>query len=165
MGLFIKFIGHLYFVQFSRSVVSDSFTTPWMAACQASLPIINSQSLPKLMSTESVMPSNNLILCHPLLLLSSIFPSIRVFSNQSVFALDGQSTGVSALASVLPMNIQDWFPLDWLVGSPCCPRDSQESSLPPQFKSINSSAISLLHGEGNGKPFQYFCLRIPQTVT
>ena len=144
MGLFIKFIGHLYFVQFSRSVVSDSFTTPWMAACQASLPIINSQSLPKLMSTESVMPSNNLILCHPLLLLSSIFPSIRVFSNQSVFALDGQSTGVSALASVLPMNIQDWFPLDWLVWS-YTPRDSQKASPTPQFKSINSSVLSILY--------------------
>ena len=87
MGLFIKFIGHLYSVQFSRSVVSDSFVTPWTAARQASLPIINSRSLPKLMSIESVMPSNNLILCHPLLLLPSIFPSIRVFSNESVLCI------------------------------------------------------------------------------
>ena len=58
-------------------------TTPWTAACQASLSIINSQSPPKPMSIKSVMPSNHLILCHPLLLLPSIFPSIRVFSNES----------------------------------------------------------------------------------
>ena len=70
-------------VQFSCSVVSDS-ATPWTAACQASLSITNSQSLLKLMSIESVMPSNHLILCHPLLLPPSIFPSIRVFSNASV---------------------------------------------------------------------------------
>ena len=63
------------------------------------------------MSIELVMPSNHLILCHTLLLLPSIFPSIRVFSNDQLFASGGQSTGVSASASVLPMNIQDWFPL------------------------------------------------------
>ena len=60
------------------------FATPWTAACQASLSITNSQSLPKLRSIESVMPSNHLILCRPLLLLPSIFPSIRIFSNESV---------------------------------------------------------------------------------
>ena len=60
------------------------FATPWAAACQASLSITNSRSLLKLMPIESVMPSNHLILCHPLLLLTSIFPSIRVFSNESV---------------------------------------------------------------------------------
>ena len=70
-------------VQFSCSVVSDS-VTPWTAACQASLSITNSRSLLKLMSIESVMPSNHLILCRPILLLPSIFPSIRVFSNESV---------------------------------------------------------------------------------
>ena len=75
--------------------------TPWTAACQASL------------SIESVMPSKHLILCHPLLLLPSIFPSIRVFSEESVFISGGQSIGMSASASVLPMNIQDWFPLGW----------------------------------------------------
>ena len=75
-----------YFNKFS-SVQSLShvrlFVTPWTAACQASLSITNSRSLLKLMSIESVMPSNHLILCHPLLLLPSIFPSIRVFSNES----------------------------------------------------------------------------------
>ena len=62
-------------------------TTPWTAACQASLSIINSQSPPKPMSIKSVMPSNHLILCHPLLLLPSIFPSIRVFSNESAIRI------------------------------------------------------------------------------
>ena len=68
-------------VQFSHSVMSDS-ATPWTAAHQASLSTTNSQSPPKPMSIESLMPSNHLILCHPLLLLPSIFPSIRVFSNE-----------------------------------------------------------------------------------
>ena len=63
------------------------FATPWTAACQASLSITNSQSLLKLMSIESVIPSSHLILCHPLLLLPSIFPSIRVFSNESVLPI------------------------------------------------------------------------------
>ena len=91
------------------------FVTPWTAARQASLSIINSRSLLKLMSIASVMPSNlcHLILCHPLLL-PSVFPSIRVFSNELVLCIRGQSIGVSASASVLPMNIQDWFPL-WLA--------------------------------------------------
>ena len=70
-------------MQFSRSVVSDS-VTPGTAARQASLSITNSRSLLKLMSIESVMPSSHLILCYPLLLQPSIFPSIRVFSNESV---------------------------------------------------------------------------------
>ena len=89
-------------VQFIRSFVSD-FVTPWTAARQASLCITNSQSTLKLMSIMSVMPSNHLILCLPLLLPPSIFPSIRVFSNES----GGQSIGVSASTSVLAMNIQD----------------------------------------------------------
>ena len=73
-------------VQFSHFVMSDS-ATPWTAARQASLPITNSQSLLKLRSIESVMPSNHFILCYPLLLPSSIFPSIRVFSNKSVLRI------------------------------------------------------------------------------
>ena len=63
------------------------FVTPWTAACQASLFITNSWSLLKLMSIASVMPPNHLILCHPLLLLPSVFPSIRVFSNESVLCI------------------------------------------------------------------------------
>ena len=76
--------GQIGSVQFSCSVVSN-FATPWTAACQASLSITNSESLLKLMSIESVIPSNHLILCRPLFLLPSIVPSIRVFSNESVF--------------------------------------------------------------------------------
>ena len=89
------------------------FVTPWTAAHQASLSITNSHSLLRLMSIESVMPSNHLILCCHLLLLPPIPPSIRVFSNESTLPSGGQSIGVSALASVLPMNTQDWFPLEW----------------------------------------------------
>ena len=89
------------------------FATPWTAARQASLFITNSKSLLKLMSLESVMPSNHLILCCPLLLPPSIFPSIRVFSNESVLPSGGQNIGVSASVSVLPMNMQDWSPLGW----------------------------------------------------
>ena len=95
--------------QFSCSVVSDS-ATPWTAAHQASLSITNSQSLLKLTNIELVMPSNHLTLCRPLLFLPSITPSIRVFPNESVLHI-----GATASASVLPVNIQDWFPL-WLTG-------------------------------------------------
>jgi len=89
------------------------FATPWTAACQASLSITNSWSLLKLMSIESVMPSNHLILCCPLLLPPSIFPSSGSFPMSQFFLSDGQSIGVPASASVLPMNIQDWSPLGW----------------------------------------------------
>ena len=119
--------------------------------CQASLSFTMSQSLLKLMSFESVIPSNCLILCHPLLL-PSIFPSIRVFPLSWLFASRSQSTGASASASVLSVSIQDGFPLgltgllSLLLWSPCCPRDSQESSPASQFESINSSALSLSDG-------------------
>ena len=91
------------------------------------------------------MPSNNLILCHPLLLPPSIFPSIRVFSNESILHIRWPKYGVSASASVLTMNIQDWFPLDGLVGSSCSPRDSQEYYPTPKFKCINFSVVSFLY--------------------
>ena len=76
------------------------FVTPWTTAHQASLSITDSQSLPKLMSIESVMPSNQLIFCRPLLLLPPIFPSIRVFSNESVLCI-GQSIGASVSSLIL----------------------------------------------------------------
>ena len=88
------------------------FATPWTAACQASQSITNSWSLFKLMSIESVMPSNHLILCHPLFLPRS-FPASGSFQTSQFFTLGGQSIGVSALTSVLPKYIQDWFPLGW----------------------------------------------------
>ena len=119
------------------------FATPWTVACEASLSVTNTWSLLRFMSIESMMPSNHLILCRPLLLLPSIFPSIRVFSNVSV--LHSRWTKYWASASVLPMNIQDCFPLgltDWIALQS---RDSQESSLTPQFKSVSSLVLSFLY--------------------
>ena len=101
----------------SSSVQSFShvqlFATPWTTSCQATLSITNSRSPPKPMSIVSVMPSNHLILCCPLLLLFSTFPRIRVFSNESALRIRWPNIGVSASASVLPMNSQDWSPLGW----------------------------------------------------
>ena len=91
--------------------------------------------------------------CHPTVSSSVVpfsscpqsFPASGSFPMSQLFASGDQSIGVSASASVLPVNIQDWFPLGWTGGSPCSPRDSQESSPTQQFKSINSSALSFLH--------------------
>ena len=93
------------------------FVTPWTAACQASLSITNSRSLLKLMSFESVMPSNHLILCRPLLLLPSIFPSIRVFSNESVLCIRWPNYW-SFSFSICPSNeysVLISFRMDWLA--------------------------------------------------
>ena len=88
------------------------FETPWIAAPQASLSITNSWSLLKPMSIELVMPSNHLILCHPILLLPpQSLPASESFPMSQLFAWRGQNTGVSV--SVLPMNTQDWSPLGW----------------------------------------------------
>ena len=87
------------------------FETPWTAAGQASPSITNSWSLLKLMSIKSVMPSNHFILCHPLLLLLQSYPASGSFQMSQFFTSGGQSIGASASASILPMNIQDWFPL------------------------------------------------------
>ena len=100
------YLYHLFVVVQSLSHV-QFFVTPWTAAHQASLSFTVSWSLPQLMSIESVMLPNHLILCRPLLLLTSIFPSIRVFSNEAILASDGQSIGASESAPVLPMSIQD----------------------------------------------------------
>ena len=89
------------------------FVMPWTAACQASLSITNSQSLLKLMSIVSVMPSNNLILCHPLLLPPPIFPSISVFSSRSVLCIRWPKYW-SFSFNISPFNEhQDWSPLGW----------------------------------------------------
>ena len=125
-----------------RSVQSLShvqfFVTPWTAVCQVSLSIINPWSLLKLMSVESVMSSNHLILCHPLLLPPSIFPSIRVFSNETVLCIRWPKYW-SFSFSISPSN--EYSGLIWS----CSPRDSQESSPTPQFKSINSSVLNILY--------------------
>ena len=116
------------------------FATSWTVACQASLSITNFQGLLKLKSIESVMPSNHIILCHPFLLLPSIFPSIRVFPNESVLCIWSQSTGVSGSASVFPMNIQDWFPLG-LTGL----ISLQYKGLSRVFSNISSSSLHFLY--------------------
>ena len=89
------------------------FETPWTAAHQASLSITNSRSSPKFMCIELVIPSSHLILCRPLLLLPPILHSFRIFSNESTLRMRWESIRVSASASVLPINIQDWSPLRW----------------------------------------------------
>ena len=120
------------------------FATPWTAARQASLSITNSRSLLRLLSIKSVMPSNHLILCCPLLLPPSIFPSIRIFSNESVLRIRW-SKYWSFSFSISPSNEYSGlisFRMDWL--SPCSPRDSQESSPTPQFRSIDSLILSFI---------------------
>ena len=132
-------------LQFSRSVVSNS-ATPWTAALQASLSITNSRSLLRLMSTESVMPCNHLTLCHPLLLLPSIFPSIRVFSKESALRVRWPKYW-SFSFSIHPSNEYSGlisFRMDWL-DLLAVQGTLQESSPTPQFKSINYSALSFLH--------------------
>ena len=100
------------FSSFAQSLLT--LRPPRTAARHASLSIINSHSLLKLMPIDSVMPSNHLILCHPLLL-PSIFHSIRGFSSESILCIRWPKYAVSVSASVFPMNIQDWFPsrYDW----------------------------------------------------
>ena len=122
------------------------FATPWTAAHQASLSIPNSQSLVKLMSIESVMPFGHLILCCLLLLLPSMFPSIRVFPVSRLFPSCGQSIGASASASVLSMNIQDWFPLGFIGLISLQSKELSRVFSSATFKSISSSALSFLYG-------------------
>ena len=140
MYLFIKCLLSTYSVQFSslqsfRPVLL--FATPWTTARQASLSITNYRSPPKPLSIESVMPSNHLILCCPLLLLPSIFPSIRVFSNESGLCIRRPKYW-SFSFNISPSNE---YP--GLISF--SPRDSQESSTAPQFKSINSLLLSFLY--------------------
>ena len=89
------------------------FATSWIAACQVSLSITNSRNSLKLMSIESVMPSSHLILCRPLVLCPQSLPASESFPMSQLFTWGGQSSGVSASASVLPMNTQDSSPLGW----------------------------------------------------
>ena len=105
----------------------------------------------KLMSIELVMPSSHLILCHPLLLLPAIPPSIRVFPNESTLHIRWPKYWSFSFSIIPSKEIPGLisFRMDWIsildLGSPCSPRDSQESSPTPQLKSINSLALSLLH--------------------
>ena len=128
---------HLYYTLVFSSVQLLShvwlFATPWTAACQASLPITNSQSLLKLLSIESVMPSNHLILCHPLLP-PSVFPSIRVFSNESVhirwpkyWSFSFSISPSNEYSALISFRI-DWFEL-------LAVQETEQSSPTPQLKS------------------------------
>ena len=130
-------------VQFSLSRVR-LFVTPCTAACQTSMSITNSQSLLKLMSIKSVMPSNHLILCRPLLLTPSVFPSIRVFSNESVLCIRWPKY---CNFSISPSNEYSgliFFRIDWFYL--LAVQRTLESSLIPQFKSISFSALTFLYG-------------------
>ena len=135
-------------VSFSFSSVSQSCPTlhdPVDHSMPASLSITNSQSLLKVISTESVMPSNHLILCCPLLLLSSIFPSIRIFSNESLLCIR-QPKYWSLSFNISPSNEHPGlisFGMDWLYL--LAVQGTLKSSPTPRFKSINSSALSFLY--------------------
>ena len=132
-------------LQFSSVTQSCLTPTPWKAALQASLSISSSRRLLKLMSINSVMPSNYLILCLPLLLLPSILPSSRVFSNELVLRIRWPKYR-SFSFSISPSNEYSGlisFRMDWL--DLLAPRYSQESSPTPQLKSINSLVLSFLY--------------------
>ena len=135
------------------------FATPWTAARQPSLSITNSQSLFKLMSIELVMPSNHLILCCPLLLLPSIFSSIRIFSNESALCIrwpkywscnfsispSNEYLGLIYNKSYRLIYNKSSYPLGWTGWISLLFKDSQEASPAPHFKSINFSALSFLY--------------------
>ena len=136
-------ISDLFVVQLLSHV--RLFETPWIAAHQASLSFTISRSLLKLLSIEWVMLSNHLILCHPLLLLPSIFPSIRVFSSASALRIRWPKYWNFSQHQSFQGVFRTDFLQDWLVWPLCSPRDSKESSLAPQFESINSLALSFLY--------------------
>ena len=127
---------------FSCSLMSDSLQPHELQHARLPCPS-PCLSLLKFMSIESVMLSN---FCCLFSSCPQSFPASGSFPMSQLFASGDQFIGALASASVLPMNIQDWFPLGWTAGSTCCPRDSQESSPELLFKSIISSALSLLYG-------------------
>ena len=124
--------------------MSDS-AAPWTAARQASLSFTISQRLLKLMSIESMMLSNHLILCCPLLLLPSIFPSIKVFSSELALCIRWLKYWSFSLSPCNEYSVLISFRVD-RFDLPCCPRDSKESSPPLQFESTGSLVLSLLYG-------------------
>ena len=143
--LILKQNGSISSVRFSCSVVSDFL---WPHELQHARSPCPSPTLG--VHPDSCASSR---WCHPAISSSVVpfsscpqsLPASGSFPMSQLFAWGGKSTGVSASASVFPMNTQDWSPKDGLVGCPCSPRDSKESSPTPQFKSINSLALSFLH--------------------
>ena len=135
--------GDIYFESVQLLSCVQLFATPWTAALQASLSITNSQSLLRLTSIESVMPSTYLILCHPLLLLLQSFPKSGSFPMSQFFTSGGQKYWSFSLASVLPMNFQDWFPLgltDWI--------------------SLQSKGFSRVFSNTTVQKHQFFCAQL-----
>ena len=133
-------------VQFSRSVVSDSLrpheSQHPRPPCPSPTPGVHSDSRPLSQWCHPAISSSVV----PFTSCPQTLPASESFPMSQLFAWGGQSTGVSALASFLPKKSQGWSPSEWrLVASPCSPRDSQESSPTPQFKSVNSSALSFRH--------------------
>ena len=157
MALLLAIQGNLNFssVPFSHSVMS-LIVTPWTAACQASLSITNLQSLLKFMSIALVMPSNHLILCRPLLLPPSIFPSIRVFPNELVLHIRWPKYW-SFSFSISPSNEYSGpipFRMDWL----------DLLAVQGTLKNLlqhHSSKASIIWHLGNGNSLQHSCLEIP----
>ena len=148
--LFIMWITHIYnliwvSVQFSHSVVSNSLQPHELQHARPPCPSPTPRSSLRLTSMESVMPSSHLILCCPLLLLPPIPPSIRVFSSESTLHEVAKVLEFQLQHHSLQRNPRADLLQNGLVGSPCSPRDSQESSPTPHFKSVNSSALSFLH--------------------
>ena len=144
--LFYEMVIVIISVQFSRSIVFNSLWPHELQHTRLPCPLAstkvgsNSCSLSQWWQptiSSSVTPFSSCPQCFPA---SGSFPISRLFTS------GGQSIGASASASVFPMNIQGWFPLGLTGWSPCCPRDSEEASPAPQFKSINSSVLSLLCG-------------------
>ena len=119
--------------------------TPWTAALQASLSITNSWSLLKLMSLESLMPSNRLIICHPLLLLPSILPSIRVFANELVLHIRWPKYWSFSFSISPSMNIQDWFPLGLTGWISLLSKGLSRVFSNTTVQKLNSLVLSLLH--------------------
>ena len=136
----------MYSVQFSCSAMSNSLQPHGLQHARPPCPSLTPRVLLKLMSIESVMTSNHLILCCPLLLTPSIFPNIRVFSSESVLHIRWPKYWSFSFSMSFQCIFRTDFLQDGLVGSPCSPRDSQDSSPTPQFKSITSLALSLLYG-------------------
>ena len=145
------------------------FATSWTAARQAFLSFPNAWSLLKLMSIQSVMPSNHLILCRPFSSHLQSFPASGSFPISQLFASGGQSIGASASASVLPVNVQDWFPLGWTgwisLHSKGLTRVFSNSTVQKhQFFGAHLSDKTWATGERNGKSLQYFCLENPMNT-
>ena len=163
-----KFIGRMSIcsVQLSRSAVSNSlWPHGWQHTkppCPSPTPRVHPNPHPSRQWCHTTISSSVV----PFFSHLQSFPASRYFQMSQFFTSGGESIGVSA--SALPMNTQDWSHQDGLVGSPCSPRDSRESSPTPHFKSINFSVLSFLYsttltsiGEGNGNPLQYSCLENP----